>query len=49
MDTLYNLEHGKYASLDAGMILEMLIDLSSFASPVILIPLLLRHRGWFGV
>ena len=49
MDTLYNLEHGKYASVDAGMILEMLINLSSFASPAILIPYFWRHRRWFGV
>jgi hypothetical protein len=48
MDTLYNLEHGKYASLDAGMILEMLINLSSFASPAILIPYFWRNRRWFG-
>ena len=33
MDALYNLEHGKYASLDARMILEMLINLTSFSSP----------------
>ena len=26
VDTLYNLKNGKYASLDAGMILEMLIN-----------------------
>ena len=49
MDMLYNLEHGKYASLDAGMILEMLINLSSFASPAILIPYFWRRRRWFGV
>ena len=49
MDTLYNLEHGKYASVGAGMILEMLINLSSFASPAILIPYFWRHRRWFGV
>ena len=49
MDTLYNLEHGKYASLDAGMILELAINLSSFASPAILIPYFWRHRRWFGV
>jgi len=48
MDTLYNLEHGKYASVDAGMILEMLINLSSLASPAILIPYFWRHRRWFG-
>ena len=48
MDTLYNLEHGKYASLDAGMILEILINLSSFASPAILIPYFWRNRRWFG-
>jgi hypothetical protein len=48
MDALYNLEHGKYASLDAGMILEMLINLSSFASPAILIPYFWRNRRWFG-
>lgn len=48
MDTLYNLEHGKYASLDAGMILELLINLSSFASPAILIPYFWRNRRWFG-
>jgi hypothetical protein len=49
MDTLYNLEHGKYGSVDAGMILEMLINLSSLASPAILIPYFWRHRRWFGV
>jgi hypothetical protein len=48
MDTLYNLEQGKYESLDAGIILEMLINLSSFASPAILIPYFWRHRRWFG-
>jgi hypothetical protein len=48
MDTLYNLEHGKYASLDAGMIFEILINLSSFASPGILIPYFWRNRRWFG-
>jgi len=48
MDTLYNLEHGKYACRDAGMILEMLINLSSFASPAILIPYFWRNRRWFG-
>jgi hypothetical protein len=48
MDTLYNLEHGKYLSLDTGMILEMLINLSSFASPAILIPYFWRNRRWFG-
>jgi hypothetical protein len=49
MDTLYNLEHGKYGSFDAGMILEILINLSSFVSPAILIPYFWRHRRWFGV
>jgi hypothetical protein len=49
MDTLYNLEHGKYTSFDAGMVLEMLINLSSFASPAVLIPYFWRNRSWFGV
>ena len=48
MDALYNPEHGNYASLDAGMTLEMLINLSSFASPAILIPYFWRNRRWFG-
>ncbi len=47
LDTLYNLEHGKYASIDAAMAAEVMINLFSLAFGPFLIIYVWRHRQWF--
>jgi hypothetical protein len=48
MDTLYNLENGKYASIDTAMAAEVVINLFSLAFGALLISYIWRTRRWFG-
>ncbi len=49
MDTLYNLENGKYASIDAAMAVEVAINLFSLGFGPFIISYVWRNRRWFGV
>ena len=46
LDTLYNLENGKYASIDAAMAAEVMINLFSLAFGPFLIIYVWRLRQW---
>ncbi len=46
LDTLYNLENGKYASIDGAMAVEVVINLFSLSFGPFLIIYVWRHRGW---
>jgi hypothetical protein len=49
MDTLYNLENGKYAAIDTAMAVEVAINVCSLAFGPFIISYLWRNRRWFGV
>ena len=49
MDTLYNLEHGMYASLSGEMVTEIVINVSCFILGPFLMWYVWRHRRWLGV
>ncbi len=46
LDTLYNLENGKYASIDGAMAVEVIINLFSLSFGPFLIIYVWRHRRW---
>ncbi len=46
MDTLYNLENGKYGSIDAAMAIEVAINVFSLGFGAFLIAYLWRNRRW---
>jgi hypothetical protein len=46
LDTLYNLENGKYASIDGAMAVEVMINLFSLSFGPFLIIYMWRHRRW---
>lgn len=46
LDTLYNLENGKYASIDGAMAAEVMINLFSLTFGPFLIVYVWRHRRW---
>lgn len=46
LDTLYNLENGKYASIDGAMAAEVIINLFSLTFGPFLIIYVWRHRRW---
>ncbi len=46
LDTLYNLENGKYASIDGAMAVEVVINLFSLSFGPFLIIYVWRHRHW---
>ena len=46
LDTLYNLENGKYASIDGAMAVEVIINLFSLSFGPFLIIYVWRHRHW---
>ncbi|MGC2761967.1 MAG: hypothetical protein WA206_11690 [Candidatus Binatus sp.] len=46
LDTLYNLENGKYASIDGAMAVEVMINLFSLTFGPFLIIYVWRHRRW---
>jgi hypothetical protein len=49
MDSLYNLENGKYASIGGAMAVEVVINIFSLAFGAFIIAYLWRNRRWFGV
>jgi hypothetical protein len=46
LDVLYNLENGKYGSIDGAMAAEVMINLFSLAFGPFLIIYVWRHRNW---
>jgi hypothetical protein len=46
LDVLYNLENGKYASIDGAMAAEIVINLFSLSFGPFLIVYVWRHRHW---
>lgn len=46
LDVLYNLENGKYASIDGAMAVEVMINLFSLSFGPFLIIYVWRHRRW---
>lgn len=49
IDSLYNLENGKYASMGSAMAVELLINICSLGFGPFIIGYVWRNRRWFGV